>query len=83
METGCWELIATNESTIIAKSVREAFVVENSECDCSFPDPPRTDESDGFQVFCESNDLFDERIPPETGAWWWGRYFSWGNTTRK
>ena len=53
------ELIATDESPVIAKFVLDAIMVENSERDGCFPNPPRTDESNGFQVFSKSDNLLD------------------------
>jgi hypothetical protein len=67
------ELIATDESTVLAKPFLDAIVVEDGEGDGCFPDPPCTDESDGFQVFSESDDLLDQLFASETGPWRRGR----------
>ena len=40
------ELIATDESSVLAKSLFDAIVVEDGEGDGCFPDPPCADESD-------------------------------------
>ena len=53
------ELIATDESTIIAKSFLNAMVVQDSEGDGCFPNPPCANESDRFKVFSETNDIFN------------------------
>jgi hypothetical protein len=63
------ELVAADESTVIAKPFLDAIVVEDSEGDGCFPDPPCTDESDGFEVFGNSDDLLDQLPASETGPW--------------
>ena len=59
MSTRSRELITTDEPTVIAKPFLDAIVVEDRESDRSFPDTPCTDDSDGFQVYDETNDLLD------------------------
>ena len=82
MSTRGRELIATDESTIIAKSFLNATVVEHSEGDGCFPDPPRADEGNGFEVFCEANKLSNQLIATETGPRRGGWRFT-GCTGRK
>ena len=53
------ELVTADESTVIAKPFLDAIVVEDGQRDGCLADPPGTDESDGFQVFGEVNDLLD------------------------
>ena len=53
------ELITTDESTVIAKSFLDSVVMKDCESDRSFPNPTRTNKSDGFRAFGEANDLFD------------------------
>ena len=67
------ELIATDETTIIAKPFLDAIMVEDLQSDRRFPDPPRTDESDWSEGFCKTNDLVDKLVAPETGPRWRGR----------
>ena len=59
MKAGRRELVATDESTVIPKSALDATVVEDSEGDTRFADPPCTNESDWFEVFSETNNLLD------------------------
>ena len=59
MKAGSWELVATDKSTVIPKSVLDATVVEGSEGDTRFANPPCTNESDWLEVFGKTNDLFD------------------------
>ena len=66
MGTRSWELIAPDESTVVSKSFFDPVVVENSESNRRFADPSCTDESDGFQVFGESDDPFNQIIASET-----------------
>ena len=48
-------------------------MVENSESNGRFADPSCTYESDGFQVFGESDDLLNQIIASKTGPWRRGR----------
>ena len=76
------ELVATNKSTVIAKMLLDAIVVEGREGDGSFPDPPWTDESDRFEVFGKVDYFLDQEIPPKTSLQGWRRKFSEGDTMR-
>ena len=51
-------------------------MVEDSQGDGRFPDPPCTDESNWSEVFREANNLLDQFIASETGPWRWGRGLS-------
>ena len=73
MDTRCRELIATNEPAVIAKPVLDPIMVEDSEGNGCLPNPPCADESDGFKVFSESNDLLNQFVASETGPGWRGR----------
>ena len=55
-------------------------MVEDGENDGSFSYPSRTDESDGFQVFGNSDELSNELPAPKTSPWRRGRRFSKRNT---
>lgn len=59
MDVGCGKLITTDESAVIPKSILDAIVVKDSESDVRFPNSPDTNESNGFQVFSESNNPLD------------------------
>ena len=80
MSTRRWELVATDESTVIAEMILDAIVMEDGEGDGGFPDPPWTDESDRFQFLCERNNLLDESATSETGPRRGRRQLSRGNT---
>ena len=74
-----WEFIATDEPAVIAEPFLDAMIVEDGERDGSFPDSPWADECDGFEVFCETDDLLDQPVTPETGPRWSRRQFTKGN----
>ena len=66
MGTGSRKLIATDESTVLAKSFFYPLVVKDSESDRSFPNPPRTNEGDRFKAFSESDNFLNQFIAPKT-----------------
>ena len=67
------ELVATDESTIIAKPFLDAIVMEDGQRDGCLANPSSTDESNGFQIFCQTGDVLDQLFASETGPRWWGR----------
>ena len=66
MSVGGGELIATDEPTVGSEAFLDAIVVEDGEGNGGFSDPPRTDESDRGEVFCETDDLVNQVVTPET-----------------
>jgi len=76
MTERCWEPVATDESTLIAKALLDAMVVEDGHSDRSLPNPTGTDESEWGEVFCETDDLIDQLVAPEQGPRWSGRQFT-------
>jgi hypothetical protein len=83
MEVRSWELITADESPVFAKPVLDAIVVEDGQRDGRFPDAPCTDESDGFEVFGETDDLLDQFVTSETRPGRRGRRFPHINTTKR
>ena len=83
MSTRCGELVATNESTGVAKPFLDLIMVEDRQGNGRFPNPPWTDEGDWSRVFCETNDLLDKLVAPEKVPRRWGRRFSKRGTTGK
>lgn len=67
------ELIATNEPPVITKLLLDATVVEDGQGNRRLPNTAGTDESDGSEVFCKTNDRFDEFVSSEAGPWRRGR----------
>jgi hypothetical protein len=59
MSVRSWELVATDEPTVIAEPFLYAIVVEDSQGDGSFPDATWADKSDWGEVFSKTNDLLD------------------------
>jgi hypothetical protein len=76
MSTRYGELVAANESTILPKTCFDPIVMKDSERNRRFPDSPRTDKCDGFQVFSQSDDLLDQLIASETVPRGRGRRFT-------
>jgi hypothetical protein len=68
------ERVATDETTIVTKSLLDAVVVEDSEGDGGLADSAGADESDGSEAFCKTNDLLDPFVASEEDSWWrwWG-----------
>ena len=60
------KLITADESTVLTKPVSDSIMVKDGEGDRCFPGPPCADESDGLEVFGESNDLFNQLVPSKT-----------------
>ena len=72
MRKRSWELITADESSVVAKPFLDAIVVEDGKSDRGFPDPPSTDESDGFKVFSEPDNPFNKLVAPEKCPRRWG-----------
>ena len=70
-----WELITTDESTVVAEPLLDAIMVEDRQGNGCFPDSPCTDESDWSEIFSEAKDLLDQFVPSEAGPRWWWRQF--------
>jgi hypothetical protein len=62
MDTRCRELITTDKSTVVAKPVLDPIVVEDGEGDGCLPNAPCADESNGLEVFSESDDLLNQFV---------------------
>ena len=73
MSTRGRELVATDESAVVAKPVPDAIVMEDGQCDGCLANPSNTNESDRCQVFCETDDLPDQLVTSETCPWRRGR----------
>ena len=55
-----------NEPSVLIELLLYPVVVEDGECDRCFPDPPCTGESEGFEVFSESNNLRNQVVTSKT-----------------
>jgi hypothetical protein len=66
MGAGSRKLIAAYKSTVVAKSFFDPIVVEDREGNGRLPDPPSANQSDGFEVFSESDDFLNQLATSET-----------------
>ena len=82
MDTRSRELIATDKSTVIAKPILDAIMVEDSECNRRFSNASRADESTGLEVFSKADDLLNQFVASKTGPGWRGRGFSRRDATQ-
>ena len=76
MSTRGGELVATDESTVVAKPLLDPVVVENGQGNGCLPDSSGTDESDRNEVLGEVKYLLDQLVASEEGPRWWRRKFS-------
>jgi hypothetical protein len=72
MTVRSWELVATDESAVLPKTLLDEVVVEDGQSDRRLSDPPCADETDGCEVLCETNDLLDHLVSPKDGPRRWG-----------
>ena len=73
------ELIAADESTVVAEPLLNPVVVEDSEGNRRFSNSACTDEGDWDEVFGQTDDTLDKLLASETGSRRLGRQFSkWG-----
>ena len=74
MSGGGGELVATDESTVVAKPFLDAVIVEDSQGNGCLSNSARTDESSWSEGFYETNDLLDQVVTSKEGPrWrWWG-----------
>ena len=70
------ELVATDEPTVIAKSLLDPIVMENGQSGGCLANSTGTDESDWSEAFRETNNLLDQLVAPKGGPRWRGRGFS-------
>ena len=70
------ELVAAEESSVIAKSLLDAIVVEDGKGDRRFTNATCADESDRTESLYQTDDLLDQLTTSKTGLGWWGRQFS-------
>ena len=67
------ELIAANESTVVAEPSFDAIVMKDGQGDGCLSDSADTNESDGCEVFGQTDDLLDQLATTEAGSWRRGR----------
>ena len=76
MGTRCGDLVATDESAVVAKPFLDPIVVEDGQGNGRFPNPPWTNESGWGETFSETNDLLDQFVASKTDPWRRRRRFS-------
>ena len=62
-------MVATDESTVVAEPFLDPIVMKDGKGNRRLSDPSRTDQSDGLEVFGQTNDLFDQLVASEAGPW--------------
>ena len=62
-----WKLVTADESTVLIEPFLDAIIMQDSQGDRCLAYPSSTYESDGFEVFGETDDLFDEFVASKTG----------------
>ena len=70
------ELVTADEPTAVSKPLPDSVVVEDSQSNGCFSDSSCADEGDRNEIFCETDDILDQLVAPETGPWWRGRQLS-------
>ena len=68
------ELVAADESTVVAKLLFDAIVVKDGKSDGCLANPAGTDQSDRCEALCPANDLLGQLAASEEYPRWWG----WG-----
>ena len=63
------ELVATNESAVMAKPLLDSIVVENGQGDGRLADSPGTNESDWNKVLGEIDYLLDQLVASKERSW--------------
>ena len=74
------ELVAANESTVMAKPLLDPIVVENGQGDGGFANSTSTDESDWSTVLGKIDYLLDQLVASEEGPW--GQRWGFSRYTR-
>ena len=73
MDTRRRELVAPDESAVVAKPALDAIAMKDSERNGCFPDTPCTNESEWFEVIGKVDNVLDQFIASEAGPGRWGR----------
>ena len=62
--------------SVVAESLSDAMVMEDSESDGRLADSTRASESDGCEVFGQTDNLVNQFVTSETGPWHRGGRFT-------
>ena len=63
------ELVASDEPTVMAKSLFDPIVMEDGQRDGRLADSANTDESGWDKIFGEIDHLLDQLVASEEGSW--------------
>ena len=61
-----YELVTTDESTVVTGLLFDPIVMKDGQSDRCLADPIKTDESDGLKVFSQVKDLLNQLVTSET-----------------
>ena len=70
-----WKFVAADESAVRAKSLFDPIIVKDGQDDGGFANSSRADQGDRREVFCKTDHLVDQLVPPKEGPRWWWRKF--------
>ena len=73
MSAGSGKLVATDEATIVTESLLEAIMMKGGQSDGGLADTASANESDGRQVFRQTDDLLYQFLTSKTDPWRRGR----------
>ena len=79
MTEGGRELIAADESAVVAKLSLDSIVVEDGQRDGGLSDSAGANESDWGEVIHKASDLIDQLVAPEKGPRWLRWRFTGGS----
>ena len=67
------ELVAADESAVVAEALFDTIVVEDGESDGRLADSASTNESERSEVFRQTGELPDQLVSSEEvpRRWWW------------
>ena len=59
MWEGCRELVAPDETAVLAETLLDTTVVEDGQCNRCLADSSSADQGNGFEVFSEANNFLN------------------------
>lgn len=67
MSVRCWELVTPDETTVLAKTLFDAIVMKEGQCDGRLSYASSANESYRQEALGETNDFLDQPVASETG----------------
>jgi len=71
MSERCGELVATDKQTVVTESSSDATIVKDNQNGRSLANSASTNQNNRGEVFCETNDPFDQVVTSEEDPRWW------------